>query len=557
MPKQNEYKSIFDSLVDPIVIVSTDGKVLEVNEKALETIQFAKKEIVGKNILQIKAIPVKSVISLSAMLARSISGEGEDVFEVEVRNKDGKLIPMEVYASKIKFKSKNAIMTIFRDISKREYVSRELEESEKEKSSMLRDIVEMITGKTSPPTDRVSGAVELALDINELKESKENLEESEKNLRNFLNNANDLIQSVDARGRFLLVNKKWKETLGYSDEDLKTMTLWDVVRKDQWPHCQEMFKRVMAGENLDHVETVFVSKNRQEIYVEGNANAFFEGDKFVSTRGIFRDITKRKLIEDSLIRTAKRFEDLVNMLPQTVFEIDAQGGLSFANRAANKAFGYSASEIQKGYSVLNFISPEDRDRAKANMLRVAKGENLGGVSYTGMKKDGTRFPVLVYSVPVFDDGAFVGMRGIIIDLSEKKEMEKLLEEAQMKFKAIVESSPDGIVIIQDEKFVFLNEKMTEMLAYSAEELMGDSFTDVVVPEKRKVILEKYKTMMSGGDVKGLVETDLLTAKAKELHVGLNASIIEYNEKPAVLVIVRDLSEMKRSGNLLRNIFLHG
>ena len=89
----------------------------------------------------------------------------------------------------------------------------------------------------------------------------------QENFRELLENANDLIQSVDINGRFVYVNKKWLETLGYSREEVRKMRLPDIVRKDHIPRCMELFRRVCRGKSLEKIRTVFLTKDGREVYV--------------------------------------------------------------------------------------------------------------------------------------------------------------------------------------------------------------------------------------------------------------------------------------------------
>jgi len=134
------------------------------------------------------------------------------------------------------------------------------------------------------------------------------LKESEERYRNLFESANDLIQIVDKQGKFIEVNKKWLEVLGYTKEEVKNLTFWDILRQDQIPKCKGLFQRVCGGKSLNCVETIFVSKNGKEIYVEGNVNAQFKDNKFVACRGIFRDITERKKAEEKLKRAKENLE---------------------------------------------------------------------------------------------------------------------------------------------------------------------------------------------------------------------------------------------------------
>lgn len=152
------------------------------------------------------------------------------------------------------------------------------------------------------------------------------LRASESKYRDIFDNANDLIQSVDADGNFTYVNKKWLETLGYTENEVKKLKFPDILRKDQARHCMELFRKVSLGQSVANVETVFMTKNGMEIVVEGNANARLEGGKFITSRGIFRDVTDRK-------RTEKFIKSVLESLTEGLITIDHEFKIISANKA--------------------------------------------------------------------------------------------------------------------------------------------------------------------------------------------------------------------------------
>ena len=74
-------------------------------------------------------------------------------------------------------------------------------------------------------------------------------------------NANDLIQSVDPAGHFLFVNKKWQDTLGYGEHDLENLTIFDIIDDESKEYCKNVFPRVIAGENVGIIDVVFKARN--------------------------------------------------------------------------------------------------------------------------------------------------------------------------------------------------------------------------------------------------------------------------------------------------------
>ena len=122
----------------------------------------------------------------------------------------------------------------------------------------------------------------------------------------------------------------------------------------------------------------------------------------------------------------RRFKELVELLPETVFETDAQGRITFVSRAAFHAFGYAPEDMERGLNILSMIAPEDHDRARANVGRVLTGEDLHGNEYTALRKDGSTFPAAIYSTPIIRGGRVVGLRGFVTDITPRKLQENQL-----------------------------------------------------------------------------------------------------------------------------------
>jgi len=140
-------------------------------------------------------------------------------------------------------------------------------------------------------------------------------------------------------------------------------------------------------------------------------------------RALARENAERLRTEAALRESERRYRDLTDLLPQPVFEINAKGVLTFANHAAFVAFGYSMEDLEDGLHALQFVAPEDRLKASENIRRRFAGEELPSSEYTGQRKDGSRFPILIYTSPIVKDAKPEGLRGIIIDATEQKRIE--------------------------------------------------------------------------------------------------------------------------------------
>jgi len=137
-------------------------------------------------------------------------------------------------------------------------------------------------------------------DITVRKEAEEKLRESEERYRDLFENASDLIQSCGRDNHFIYVNKAWRDALGYKAEEITGLLIWDIIHHDYLDKCKDTFRKVMSGEPVHNVETIFIAKDGKLIQVEGNVNSVFKDGKVVATRAIFRDITVRKEAEEKL-----------------------------------------------------------------------------------------------------------------------------------------------------------------------------------------------------------------------------------------------------------------
>ncbi len=134
--------------------------------------------------------------------------------------------------------------------------------------------------------------------------------------------------------------------------------------------------------------------------------------------------------EAKLREIEKKYEELLEYLPETIFELDMAFDITFVNRNGFEIFGYNQEEFDKGINGLDIIAPADRPRAAENIAKVLMGEVLGLTDYTAIRKEGSTFPIMIHSTAIKDKGRTVGIRGFIIDASEKKKIESQLYQAQ-------------------------------------------------------------------------------------------------------------------------------
>jgi PAS domain S-box-containing protein len=263
-------------------------------------------------------------------------------------------------------------------------------------------------------------------DITERKKAEEELNESEEKFRDLFENANDLIQSADANGRFIYVNKKWLRTLGYTEDELKGLTITDILRKDQIPHCMEIIKEVYSGKSFERVETVFVSKDGREIYVEGSANAKFKDGKFIATRSIFRDITEHKKAEEHIKKQNEFVETVINSLQYSLYVIDKDYNIVLSNEAAKER------GIVDGGRCHQFTHHSQEPCSGEHICPLKEVFRTGKsivTEHIHFDNDGNSCNFDVHGDPIFDkDGQVIQMIEYSIDTTERKQAQEKLKE---------------------------------------------------------------------------------------------------------------------------------
>jgi PAS domain S-box-containing protein len=146
-----------------------------------------------------------------------------------------------------------------------------------------------------------------ARDISTRKQAEGALRESEARYRDLFDNASDLVCATDPDGRFRYVNRAWHRAIGLSDAELSRRGFLDLVHPDSRQRYQDVVARALAGETLTHVELVLVTGRDVPITVEGNLSCTFQGGQPLLLRGIYRDVTERKRVEEQL-RRAERMQ---------------------------------------------------------------------------------------------------------------------------------------------------------------------------------------------------------------------------------------------------------
>ena len=280
------------------------------------------------------------------------------------------------------------------------------------------------------------GVLYVVRDITERKKAEEELKASEENYRTIFNANKDSISiyGLGPDGKpsgFIELNEAACDILGYTKEELLSMKLEDL--EEPVPEAI-MMQRAADLKTKGSTDFETKIKDRQGRYKRTEVKVvMITYRNKPALLNILRDISLRKKTEDALRESELKFREMANLLPQIVFETDTQGNLTYVNNQAFKILGYPEDYPIIGMSTLGFYTPESRIKAIENIRKKVSGEmETESNEYNMVRKDGSTFPALVYSNVELNETRTVGLRGIIVDITEQKKTETQLIKAKQE-----------------------------------------------------------------------------------------------------------------------------
>lgn len=263
----------------------------------------------------------------------------------------------------------------------------------------------------------------------------------------------DGVLVVDSRGRVVEINPAAKEILARTSAHVIGRQFTDAFK--HIPTLIQLFE----NQNPPYTVLVQQGEDTAQTYCAVRVSPL-TGPKgrLIGHLFVLRDFTRRKKAEEALKDSDQRYRQLADSLPETVFEIDNAGRITFVNGPGLKQFGYSWQEIERGLNVLQTVAPQDRERARRDMQGAMRThQTSGGQEYFAIRKDGTLFPGVVSTSLVLRDGVPVGLRGLVVDVTARKqaelERERLLSEVETwasQLDAVVSAIPVGLVLFDSE-----------------------------------------------------------------------------------------------------------
>ncbi len=383
-------RSSIEASLDPLVTISTDGKILDVN--------MATEEITG--------------ISREKLIGRDFS----DYFTEPDRAREG-------------------YEQVFRQGSVRDYplVIRH-------SSGHTTDVIYNASVYKNE-TGEVQGVFAAARDITERKRAEEALRESEEQFR-LLAEQSLMAIGIIQGGVFKYFNEAFEEINGYSADEIKrwkSLEFSKTIHPDDRNFVVDQIRKKQTGrpDVVPHYFFRIIRKNGDIRWIEIYSKTVTYKKKPADLVTLI-DVTERKKAEEALRKSEECYRTLIETTRDLIYTTDRKGSITYMNRALEKILGYTPHELN-GKSFAEILAPEFVDKARDIFRRAMKGELIPVYEAEMIRKDGTKIFLEFNVETLYDEkGKPAGRSGVGRDITERKRTEDELKQSYQQLRAFAE-----------------------------------------------------------------------------------------------------------------------
>jgi len=301
-------------------------------------------------------------------------------------------------------------------------------------------------------------------DITDQKLLENDLYKSKAQLQAILDNIPYWAWLKDNKGKYVMVNQPFAENFHTTTDRILGKTDFDLYNFELARKFEETDKEVVKLKKRILFQEVEDQEGDLKWSETFKTPIYNESHEIIGITGIARDITNRKKSELALKFSEEKYKELVTMLPEMVFETDVIGNITFLNLKGFELFEYSNEDFTEGINLFDMLCAEDVSRAKINMSRIFDGMKVRGEEYTAVTKSGTQIPVIVYADALSSDNKISGLRGVMVDASDRK----IAEDREKKYhKNLIFLSNTALNFLSfstdDDIFIFIGKKLTELV----------------------------------------------------------------------------------------------
>ncbi|TKJ42430.1 hypothetical protein CEE37_01745 [candidate division LCP-89 bacterium B3_LCP] len=407
-------------------------------------------------------------------------------------------------------------------------------------------------------------------DITQRKRAEEALQASEKKhkslysmMRLMCDNVPDMIWAKDLEKKYIFANKAICENLLNANDTHEPSGKTDIFfanrERDSHPDVQDYhtFGEICA----DSDEVVLQSKKPHRFDEFGNIKGEFlrldvykapfwdENGQMIGTVGCGRDVTAEKRAEEALRESEGKYQLIVENTDTGFVAIDETGEVIDANEPYMRLIGVDHLEKIIGHSVLEWTAPEERENNATAVALCTEQGYIQDFETIYLNRDGIRKNILINAiVTTTPEGKH--LHSLCRDITERKQADEELRESEIKYRSVVQTAGDAIIILDEDKTILSwNRGAEQVFGFLEKEVIGKSIV-MMLPENQ---IDEYKSGIEGVETTG--ESKLLSTGMEmmgvrkngvEFPIDLSLSAWKVGDKAHLTMIVRDISERKKT-----------
>ena len=443
------YRRLFEAAQDGILILDAKtGMIEDVNPYLVKMLGYSRKEIEQKKLWEVGAF--KDIKASKDAFEALQENEFIRFDDLPLKTKDGKLIQVEFVSNVYMVDGERVIQCNIRDITIYRKVIAELQKNEKKYYDLV-------------------------------------------------NQSPDGIFIIGLSGEILTVNKAMCNELNYTEEELLSKKILDIVPEQYLDHYRERLNKILKGESLgEEAEYEVRGKDGELHYVEVLSAPYFNGTNIIGFQGIARDITRRKQAEMKLRYQA----DLLKNVNDAIIATDSDNRITLWNIAAESLYGWEAEEVL-GRNLEEIIPTKWPEDEGEGMMRAVAETNQWRGEATQLRKNGTWFAVEVSLLVLCDEkGQNEAYVTVNRDITERIRSEEALKLANSQLTNLYNNLPEAVfsIDIVENKMLQASPAHEVIFGYSPEEFLKNSqlWYEIIIPEDKPIIDGVYASLSKGG-----------------------------------------------------------
>ncbi|HEX4987084.1 MAG TPA: CHASE3 domain-containing protein [Burkholderiales bacterium] len=273
-----------------------------------------------------------------------------------------------------------------------------------------------------------------------------------------------------------------------------------------------------------------------------------------------RQIENRARAERLAQAAAAEAENLYDKAPCGYHSVDAQGYFVRINDTELNWLGYSREEVIGRLRFVDVVAPECIATVRDNFPNLLRGQPTADLEYTLVRKDGSRFPVMVNALPILDaSGTFVMSRTTMFDITALKKIEQQHRQANDFLDAVVENIPSMLFVKDADtlRFARINRAEEELLGMPREKLIGRSDHELFPAGQADFFVAKDREVLAANGVVMIEEENLTTPRDTLVLRTRKIALRDASGKPRYLLgISDDITEQKRAQQAIQDLNEH-